>query len=67
MANEASERVHAIGITLVRLGVTRRRLLEWETTAASAARGGPVQLRAFLSGMMASPVLAVGDAGRWSR
>ena len=28
-------------ITLVRLGVTRRRLLEWETTAASAARGGP--------------------------
>ena len=29
-------------ITLVRLGVTQRRLLEWETTAASAARGGPV-------------------------
>ena len=27
-------------ITLVRLGVTRRRLLEWETAAASAARGG---------------------------
>ena len=28
-------------LTLVRLGVTQRRLLEWETTAASAARGGP--------------------------
>jgi len=41
MANEAGERLHAIGITLVRLGVTHRRLLEWETTAASAARGGP--------------------------
>ena len=38
MANEAYERLHAIAVTLVRLGVTRRRLLEWETTAASAAR-----------------------------
>ena len=41
MANQACERLHAIGITLVRLGVTRRRLLEWETTAASAARTRP--------------------------
>jgi cyclic beta-1,2-glucan synthetase len=59
MANEAYERLHAIAITLVRLGVTHRRLLEWETTAASAARGGPVQLRAFLDGMMASPTMAL--------
>jgi cyclic beta-1,2-glucan synthetase len=59
VANEASERVHAIGITLVRLGVTHRRLLEWETTAASAARGGPVHLRAFVKGMLASPVVAL--------
>ncbi len=59
MANEASERLHAIGITLVRLGVTRRRLLEWETTAASAARGGPVRIRAFVDAMTASPVLAL--------
>ena len=59
MASEAWERTHAIGITLVRLGVTRRRLLEWETTAASAARGGPVTVSAFLSGMRASPLLAL--------
>ncbi len=59
VANEAYERVHAIGITLVRLAVTRRRLLEWETMAAGAARGGPVNLRAFLSGMIASPALAL--------
>ncbi len=59
VANEAYERLHAVTITLVRLGVTRRSLLEWETTAASAARGGPVTLRAFLTGMMASPLLAL--------
>ncbi len=59
MANEASERVHAIGTTLIRLGVTQRRLLEWETAAASAARGGPVHPRAFARDMAASPVLAL--------
>ncbi len=57
MANEAWERLHAIAVTLVRIGVTRRRLLEWETTAASAARGGKVQLRAFIAQMKASPLL----------
>ena len=40
MAHDASARLHAIGITLIRLGVTRHRLLEWETLAASAARQG---------------------------
>ena len=63
MANEAWERVHAIGITLVRLGITRGGLLEWETAAASTVRGGPVQLRAFLNGMIASPVVAVASLG----
>jgi cyclic beta-1,2-glucan synthetase len=63
MANEASERVHAIGVTLVRLGVTRRHLLEWETTAASAARGGPVRLEAFLGEMRASPLVALASLG----
>jgi cyclic beta-1,2-glucan synthetase len=57
VANDACQRVHAIAITLVRLGVTRRRLLEWTTTAASATTG-PVQLRTFLVGMKASPVVA---------
>src|SRR5581483_11731784 len=60
VANQAFERLHAIGVTLVRLGVTRHRLLEWETMAANAARGGPPRLRAFLSGMAASPLVAVG-------
>ena len=59
MANEACERVHAIGVTLTRLGLTRRRLLEWETMAATAARGGRVQFRVFLNAMIASPLLAV--------
>jgi cyclic beta-1,2-glucan synthetase len=63
IANDAYERLHAIGITLVRLGVTHRRLLEWETTAASAARGGQLRLRAFLSGMRASPLLALATFG----
>jgi cyclic beta-1,2-glucan synthetase len=58
LANDASERLHAIAITLVRLGVTHRRLLEWETAAATAARG-TVQLRAFVVGMKASPIIGV--------
>src|SRR5439155_8335033 len=36
------------------------RLLEWETTAAHAARGGRPRARTFLVGMMASPSIAVG-------
>jgi len=59
MASEASERLHAIGTTLIRLGVTQRRLLEWETAASSAARGGPVRWRAFVRDMAASPLVAV--------
>ena len=59
MANEASERVHAISTTLIRLGVTQHRLLEWETAASSAARGGGAQLTAFTRDMAASPLLAV--------
>ena len=38
LAYHAWETVHAIVLTLVRLAVTRRRLLEWETAAATAAR-----------------------------
>ena len=58
MAAEAYWRLHAIAVTLVRLGITQQGLLEWETTAASAARGGPPRLRAFIRGMAASPALA---------
>ncbi len=59
MANQAYQMLHAIGITLVRLGITQHGLLEWETAAASATRGGPPDLRLFLRGMMASPSIAL--------
>ena len=63
VANQASEMVHAIVVTLVRLAFTRRRLLEWETAAASAAGdAGPrrrVGVRLFLVQMAASPALAL--------
>ena len=59
MASDGWERLHAIAVTLVRLSVTRRRLLEWETMAATAARGGALGPGAFVQAMAASPVLAV--------
>ncbi len=69
MAHEASERVHAIGITLIRLVVTQRRLLEWETAAASAARGGAAGRRARSSAAWRRarrwPLLTL-VADRWS-
>ncbi|MEO7190356.1 MAG: glucoamylase family protein [Vicinamibacterales bacterium] len=60
LAYEASERVHAVALTLWRLGVTRQRMLEWETAAMSAARGESAVASDFARAMMAGPVLAVG-------
>jgi len=57
IAYQAHEMVHAIGLTLVRLTLTKRRLLEWET-AAAAARAHGVRARLFLREMRASPILA---------
>src|SRR5476649_560045 len=51
--------LHAITVTLVRLGITKHRLLEWETAAASAHRGGPPRLGVFVRDMIASPLVAV--------
>jgi cyclic beta-1,2-glucan synthetase len=60
LASQAWERVHAIGLTLVRLTATQRRLLEWETAAASADRGRDGDgARAFLREMIASPLVAL--------
>ncbi len=59
LAHEAGGRLHAIGVTLIRVGFTRRRLLEWETTAAHAARSGPPRLQTFLADMASSPTTAV--------
>jgi cyclic beta-1,2-glucan synthetase len=61
VASQAYESLHAIGVTLVRLGITRDRLLEWETTAASAARSGLPRARDFVVGMVASPSIAIGS------
>ena len=63
LAYHAWDTAHAIVLTLVRLTITRRRLLEWETAAAAAARaagivGGRALLR-FIADMMASPIIAV--------
>ncbi len=60
LANQAWERVHAIGLTLVRLAGTQRRMLEWETAAASAERGrrhGSAVV--FVREMIASPLVAL--------
>jgi cyclic beta-1,2-glucan synthetase len=66
LASQAYAMVHAILVTVVRLTITRRRLLEWETAASSAARGvgldGTSGARTFLLAMAASPAIAAGGA-----
>ncbi len=59
----AWEMLHAIGLTLVRMVLTQRRLLEWETAAASAARGARLLalrgVRLFAAEMWAGPAAAL--------
>ncbi len=66
LAYHAFQTVHAIGLTLVRLAVTKRRLLEWETAAASASRAaglvGEQGVQRFAVEMIASPLIAVAVA-----
>ncbi len=62
LASQAWEMLHAIGLTLVRLTITRRGLLEWETAAAAAARArraGRAGVRVFARQMAASPAIAL--------
>ena len=62
----AFDALHAIGVTLVRLIVTKRRLLEWETAATTAARAaglaGRQRVCSICAEMMASPIIAAGLA-----
>lgn len=58
--------LHAIALTLVRVVITRRRLLDWESAGHVArtqgVRNGAAQrdgLRAFYVGMASSPLIAV--------
>ena len=49
LANTTASMLHAIALTLVRLVFTRRRLLEWETAAATAARVFGPDTRTFVT------------------
>jgi cyclic beta-1,2-glucan glucanotransferase len=65
LAFHAFDTAHAIGVTVVRLVVTKRRLLEWETAAATAAKAAGVvgqRLRRFVAEMAASPIIATAVA-----
>ena len=63
LAHHAYEMAHAIALTLVRLVITQRRLLQWETAAAATARAAGLSARAgallFLVEMAASPFIAL--------
>ena len=58
LASQAYEMAHAISVTLVRLGITKHRLLEWETAAAAANRVGAPRPEVFIREMAASPLTA---------
>jgi cyclic beta-1,2-glucan synthetase len=59
----AYEMLDAIALTLVRMVITQRRLLEWETAAAEAARAAGLLarggVRVFIAEMWAGPVAAL--------
>ena len=63
VAYRAFEMLHAILLTLVRLVITQRRLLEWETAASGAARSagliGKTGIRLFFVEMASSPATAL--------
>ncbi len=63
LAHDTAVRLHAIATTIVRLFFTGRRLLEWETMAASAARGEVARPGAFVADMAASPIVALAFVG----
>jgi cyclic beta-1,2-glucan synthetase len=58
LAQQAYQMLHAIVVTLIRLGVTHRRLLEWETSAATAQRNGTLRIDVFVREMAESPIIA---------
>ena len=65
LAFHAFDTAHAIAVTLVRLVVTKRRMLEWETAATTAARAAGLAghgLSRFVSEMASSPMIAAAIA-----
>jgi cyclic beta-1,2-glucan synthetase len=61
LAEQARLLFDAVARTLIRLGLTRRHLLEWETAATTERRLG-LDLASFLLTMWPAPVLAAGAA-----
>ena len=63
LAYHAYEMLRAIALTLVRMVITQRRLLEWETAAAGAVRAARLLarrgVRVFLAEMWAGPAAAL--------
>ena len=63
LAFQAWERLHAVILTLVRVFITQRRLLEWETAAVASARAAGLMdergVRLFVAEMAASPITGV--------
>jgi len=59
LASQAYEMLHAIVVTLIRVGVTRERLLEWEPAAATNRLAGLHRAAAFARHMIASPLIGV--------
>jgi cyclic beta-1,2-glucan synthetase len=65
LAFHAFDTAHAIGITLVRLAVTKRRLLEWETAATTAAKAAGLvgqRVRRYVAEMISSPIISASVA-----
>jgi cyclic beta-1,2-glucan synthetase len=63
LAYQASEMAHAIVVTLVRVVVTHRKMLEWQPAAAAARITGfasRIGARAFVAQMLSSPAIAGG-------
>ncbi len=58
LADQARTLVDAVARTLVRLFVTRRNMLEWETAASTERRMG-ADLAHFVAGMWQAPAIAV--------
>jgi cyclic beta-1,2-glucan synthetase len=61
LAYQACQMIDAIVVTLVRIAVTHRKMLEWQTAASSARLtdgAGRSDVRLFVEQMLGSPVLA---------
>lgn len=58
LPSQAADMLHAIIVTVIRLVFTHRRLLEWETAAASERRIGPPRVEVFLREMPSGPLAA---------